>query len=180
MDMSRIGIITSSTRPARIGHVVGAWVADQRPDGTEVDLVDLGELDLPFFADERKPREGAYDRPSTKAWSDRVKGFDAVVFVVAEYNGSFTAPLKNAIDTLYAEWVDIPVAMVGYGFGGAGSALSHLTDVLNRIKMNIVTESAPQLFFNKTVALDGQVLEGAPDLTELYEALLAAPAAAAA
>ena len=175
MDMSRIGIITSSTRPARIGHVVGAWVADQRPDGTEVDLVDLGELDLPFFADERPLRGAA----GLCDW--RLCGKLSQVL----QRGRVTGALGEV--TLVPGRPRLPfdkLLLVGCGpggdFGGAGSALSHLTDVLNRIKMNMVTESAPQLFFNKTVALDGQVLEGAPDLTELYEALLAAPAAAAA
>ena len=38
-----------------------------------------------------------------------------------EYNHSFTAPLKNAIDFLHAEWQRKPVGFVSYGGVAAGT-----------------------------------------------------------
>ena len=38
-----------------------------------------------------------------------------------EYNHSFTAPLKNAIDFLHHEWSYKPVGLVSYGGVAAGT-----------------------------------------------------------
>jgi NAD(P)H-dependent FMN reductase len=51
----------------------------------------------------------------TKRWSATVAAADAVVFVMPEYNRTFTAPLKNALDYLYYEWNYKPVGLVSYG-----------------------------------------------------------------
>jgi NAD(P)H-dependent FMN reductase len=56
-----------------------------------------------------------YIRAHTMAWSAIVEAADAVVLVMPEYNNSFTAPLKNALDYLYHEWHYKPVGIVSYG-----------------------------------------------------------------
>ncbi len=174
--MTRIGIITSSTRPARIGPTVAAWVAAQAPDGVETEIVDLGKLDLPFLRDLEMPAKGLYDQPTTLAWAAQVAGYDAVLFVLAQYNASYPAPVKNAIDTLYREWEGKPVGLVGYGFSGATAAIDHLSAVLRHVKATLVADSWPQLFLRKNLGLDGTVLDGAPadQVRELFDELVAA------
>ena len=46
---------------------------------------------------------------------------DAFAFVMPEYNHGYTAPLKNAIDFLNAEWQHKPVGFVSYGGVAAGT-----------------------------------------------------------
>ena len=46
---------------------------------------------------------------------------DAIVFVTAEYNHSYTAALKNAIDYLHHEWHHKPLGFVSYGGVAAGT-----------------------------------------------------------
>ena len=41
--MRRIGIVTASTRPARTGHHVAAWVTGLAPDDVDLVGVDLRE-----------------------------------------------------------------------------------------------------------------------------------------
>ncbi|PRY60340.1 NADPH-dependent FMN reductase, partial [Knoellia remsis] len=77
----------------------------------------------------------------------------AIVIVTPQYNRSFPATIKNAIDYLYAEWQDKPVAVVGYGFGGAGDAQADLTKVLTHLRADVVGSTG--LTFGADLAVDG-------------------------
>ena len=76
------------------------------------------------------PRNGNYAKAHTKDWASKVFESDAIVVVTPQYNRSFPAPIKNAIDYLFAEWDAKPVALVGYGWTGASDATADLTKVL--------------------------------------------------
>jgi len=52
--MPRIGVILGSTRPNRLSATVAARVLDSLSAYGEIDLIDLAEVDLPFY-DEPKP-----------------------------------------------------------------------------------------------------------------------------
>lgn len=53
------------------------------------------------------PRQYAHQH--TKDWSARVDAADATVFVTPEYNRSFPAILKNALDHPHRGWNSRPV-----------------------------------------------------------------------
>lgn len=165
----RVGVVISSTRPSRIGDKIAAWVTAQAPEGVEAQLVDLAEVDLPFMAEPQKPAMGDYVHQTTRDWGEQVSGYDAMIFVVAEYNGGYTAQLKNAIDTLYAEWNDLPVGLVGYGFGGAARALNALEPVLDTVKARRVP--GPSLVITEHVSPEGEILDAAPvdEVRELFD-----------
>lgn len=153
--MTRIGIVTASTRPHRIGHRVATWVGGLSPDEVDVVDIDLRDLALPLLDEPEMPSTGHYAHEHTRRWAALVNGVDAVVFVMPEYNRGYNAALKNAIDYLYAEWKGKPVACVGYGWGGAQYARSALRQTLDRVGMVVVEGSA--LFFDKTLDTDGTV-----------------------
>lgn len=167
----KIGIVISTTRPSRIGPEVARWIAAQAPEGAEVEIVDLAALDLPFLADPNPPKMGAYSEPTTIVWAEEVNSYDALIVAVAEYNASFSAPLKNAVDTLFAEWDAKPVGLVGYGWGGASRAVPAIEAVLAHVGAAPVV--GPALFFQQTLSLEGQLLDGAPaaEVEDLYSAL---------
>ena len=173
--MTRIGIVTASTRPRRIGHHVAAWVRDLAPADVELVDVDLRELALPLLDEPEMPSDGNYAHEHTRRWAALVESLDAVVLVMPEYNRGYSAGLKNAIDYLYAEWAGMPVACVGYGWSGAHYARSALRQTLDRIGMVVVEGAA--LHFEKTLDLDGTVHAGATDdddVRAMYAALVAA------
>ncbi|WP_035857691.1 NADPH-dependent FMN reductase [Cryptosporangium arvum] len=121
--MSRLQIIVASTRPGRVGLPVGQWVeaaAGKHGGFDEVDLTDLAELDLPLMDEPNHPRLARYTKDHTKEWAARVGAADAYVFVLAEYNHSYTAGVKNAIDYLHNEWRYKPAGLVSYGGVSAG------------------------------------------------------------
>lgn len=174
MSFPRIGIVVSTTRPTRIGPKVVQWVRDLAPYDAEVEIVDLADIDLPFFADAAQPATGDYDQPSTVAWSERVRRYDALILAVAEYNGGYPAVLKNAIDTLHQEWAGMPVGVVGYGWGGAAAATGALSTVLDRLQT--VRLDGPGLRFGEDLSTEGEILADAPEeaVRGLYDQLLAA------
>lgn len=171
--MTHIGIVISTTRPTRVGDQVAEWIAAQAPEGVQTEIVDLQVEDLPFLAEPKKPAEGDYTLDTTRAWSERVSSFDGMILTVAEYNGGYTAQLKNAIDTLYAEWNDMPVGVVGYGWGGAARAVNALQPVLETVKAERI--DGPGLSFTQHLSPEGDFLEAAPaaEVRELFEQIAA-------
>ncbi|WP_235509569.1 NADPH-dependent FMN reductase [Terrabacter sp. Soil811] len=152
--MKQLRIVVSSTRPGRIGPKVAEWVAAQAPASEwEVELLDLSSL--PFFDEEDMPRNGNYAKPHTKDWASKVFESDAIVVVTPQYNRSFPAPIKNAIDYLFAEWDAKPIALVGYGWSGASDATADLTKVLQHVKADVVGSTG--LVFTQDVSPAGEL-----------------------
>ncbi|WP_033438473.1 NADPH-dependent FMN reductase [Saccharothrix sp. NRRL B-16314] len=116
--MIKLAIIVGSTRKGRFAPVVANWFADrakQRAD-LSVDVLDLDDLDLP----DRLHGFGEERAPEVALVSPRLAGADAFVVITPEYNHSFPAPLKSAIDWHFTEWQAKPVGFVSYGGVGGG------------------------------------------------------------
>jgi NAD(P)H-dependent FMN reductase len=129
--MPKLSVVISSTRPGRAG------VAMDEPN---------------------HPMLRRYEHDHTKAWSAQVDAADAFVFVTAEYNYGFTAPLKNAIDYLHAEWQHKPVGFVSYGGVGAGTrAVQMLKQVVTTLKMVPLVEAVNIPFHPQFIDEDGAV-----------------------
>jgi NAD(P)H-dependent FMN reductase len=147
----KIAIIIGSTRPGRRGEAVAKWVqaqAAQRTDAT-FEIVDVAEANLPLLDEPAPAIMGNYTHEHTKAWSRKIAPFDSFVFVIPEYNHGLNAALKNAIDYLYAEWVNKAAGIVSYGsIGGARSAEQlrmvmaqlQLADVQAQVMLSIFTD----------------------------------------
>lgn len=140
--MLKIGVIVGSTRPNRVGEVVGKWVMEVagRRDDAEFSLIDLAEVGLPFLDEAAPPIIGQYGLPHTKDWAARVAALDAFVFVTPEYNHSVPAGLKNALDFLYAEWNNKAAGFVSYGAAGGVRAVEHLRLSLAELQVATVRE----------------------------------------
>jgi len=136
--MPRLLIVIASTRPGRNGKAIGEWftaVARQH-GGFDIDVADLAELNLPFHDEPVHPRLGNYQHDHTKQWSAQVTAADAVVFVMPEYNYSFSAPLKNAFDYLHNEWRYKPAGFVSYGgVSGGMRAVQQFKQVVTTLTM---------------------------------------------
>ncbi len=133
----KIGVLISTTRPTRVGDKVGKWFMDQVSGNKdlEFELIDLQQLDLPFLSEPKSPSSGEYIQEKTIAWSKKAEELDGFVFITAEYNNGYPAPLKNAIDSIYHEWNRKPVAFVGYGTYGATRAVEQLVEVTAKVGM---------------------------------------------
>lgn len=120
----KILVILGSVREGRMAAPVGRWVmarAEERDD-LACELADLGDWDLPFFPHAKPPAAGHYQDPLQIRWAEKIASADGYILICPEYNHSGSAVLKNALDTVFAEWGRKPVSFVGYGtLGGARS-----------------------------------------------------------
>ncbi|MFJ8213684.1 NADPH-dependent FMN reductase [Streptomyces sp. NPDC096033] len=144
--MTRLHVIYAAHRPTSAGGPLARWVADlAREHGSfEVTPVDLAEVALPFLDEPEFPSSGNYTHQHTRDWSALIEPAEAFVFVLPMYNGGFTAPFKNAVDFLYAEWQGKPVGIVSYSAGGSGGApaAEMLLPVLTQVGMVPAARSA--------------------------------------
>ncbi|MBC9715832.1 NAD(P)H-dependent oxidoreductase [Streptomyces sp. TRM66268-LWL] len=137
----RVAVLVGSTREGRFAPIVTRWLSGQlgRRDDMRTDVIDLTETPLPHTL----PAFGQEPSPSTlellAAVSPRLAAADAFVFVTPEYNHSFPASLKNAIDWHNEQWHGKPVAFVSYGgLSGGLRAVEQLRVVMAELNATTI------------------------------------------
>jgi len=149
-------ILIGSVREGRFGPTVANWVAERARDHGvfDVDIVDLADVEIPLAMPAESPKlAGAtYPRPpGMTRLTQRLDFADAFVLVTPEYNHSYPASLKAAIDWHFTQWTAKPVAFVSYG-GAAGGrhAVLHLENVLTELHAVTIREGLafPNYFHN--------------------------------
>ena len=130
----KLHVIIGSTRQGRVSNRVANWVAQEAknlPDA-EVEVLDLVDYDLPFFDEAISPQYNPDRKPApeVKRWLDKLAEADAYVLVTPEYNRSYSAVLKNALDYVDFQLARKPVALVAHGSTGGAQAVAHLRGVL--------------------------------------------------
>jgi NAD(P)H-dependent FMN reductase len=143
--MQHIAIISSSIRRERKSHRVALYFQKYLKENNLAtsEILDLQVFDFPIFADTiktmQKPSENVIE------FANKIKGADGIIIVTPEYNGSFPASLKNAIDVLYDEWHGKPICLstVSSGIFGGSQALISLQFVLWKIGAWTVTNMFP-------------------------------------
>ncbi|MGA2837850.1 MAG: NAD(P)H-dependent oxidoreductase [Acidimicrobiales bacterium] len=138
--MSKLHVIVGSTRPTRSADLVVPWVVSRAMarEGFDVEVLDLRDWPLPFFAEHMGTigdfSDPTYSDPVVRAWNTKIGEADSYVVVTPEYNHSLPGVLKNAIDSVFVSFGfrNKPVAAVGYSAGiGAGvRAIEHLAHVV--------------------------------------------------
>jgi len=141
-DKPKIALIIGSTRAARFADVPAQWMLKQAQarDDMDVQMLDLRDFNLPFFDEVASSAWVPSQSQEAVRWQQTLAGFDGFIFVVAEYNHSLTASLKNALDHAYKEWNHKPFTAIGYGGVGAARAVEHLR--LIGIEMHMVSTHA--------------------------------------
>ena len=156
--MNTIKIITSTTREGRKGIAVANWINElaRQNNMNNIELLDLAEINLPFMDEPNHPRLQKYQHEHTKKWSETIRAADAFIIVLAEYNFGFPAPIKNAIDYLFNEWMNKPVAFVSYGgISGGLRSTQMLKQVVTTLQMMPLVNQVNLPFFAKLINDDG-------------------------
>lgn len=128
--MTKLHVIVGSTREGRAAESVYRWVEQRAKEhgGFEVSVLDLRDWPLPFFQETFATlgdlADPTYSEPIVRRWNHTIKDGDAFIFVTPEYNHSFPAVLKNAIDSVFVSFGfrNKPIAFVGYSGGPTGGA----------------------------------------------------------
>lgn len=111
-----------------------------RSKGAESEIVTL--QDLPSDFTETALYENSGGNEAFNILREKMEKASKYVFIVPEYNGSFPGVLKAFIDGLKFPdtFRDKKAALVGISSGvqGGAVALSHLSDILNYLELNIL------------------------------------------
>ncbi len=136
-DPLDVAVIVASTREGRRAEVVADWFVSTISDRADIrlDVIDLVDVDLP----ER------FTFTATTAMDDlrsRIARADAFVVVTPEYNHSYPAPLKHAIDFAKEQWKRKVVGFVSYGgVSGGLRAVEHLRGVFAELHVHGVRDT---------------------------------------
>jgi NAD(P)H-dependent FMN reductase len=130
-----------------------------------VEILDLRDYALPFLADSTNPshRNGVYGDEAIDRFAHAIKKFDGYIIITPEYNRSTSGVLKNALDLIYGEFANKPVAFISYGSVGGARAVEQLRLIAVEHQMapirNGVHILAPWTLRNE----DGTLKDGALD-----------------
>ncbi len=172
--MKKIAVLVGSLRKDSFTKRVTKKVVEMLPEDFEAEFIDIGAL--PFFNQDFE-LTGEYPE-SYITFRQKIKEADGVIFATPEYNRSFTAPLKNAIDIAsrpmgHNLWSNKPGLLYGVSPGsmGAFGAVSHLRQVL--LCLNVHLMQYPEIYLgnvHKLLDKDGNLnpdtakfLQGAVD-----------------
>jgi NAD(P)H-dependent FMN reductase len=157
----RVAMIIGSTRPSRICPVIARWCqqAIQEDSPLRYELIDLAEVALPFLDEPLKAALERYEHEHTLAWSRLISSYDGFFFVFPQYNWGYPAPLKNALDYLYAEWRDKPATFATYGTRGGNKAAEQFHQVLQGLHMRELDDHLELVITDDDVDEDWQLID---------------------
>jgi len=155
----KLKIIIGSTRPQRVSHLLAPWAANEANNlgDTEVEIIDLIDYDLPFLDEPISPQYNPERQPNAaaKKFLDKVADSDAIVLITPEYNRSYSAVLKNALDYIDFQFKQKPVALLAHGSTGGAQAVGHLRGVLPGLQA-VTVPSATYFMGQVAQAIDEQ------------------------
>ncbi|MEU5409991.1 NADPH-dependent FMN reductase [Nocardia asteroides] len=137
----KLAIIIGSVREGRFGPVVANWFAQQVDDRFDVDIIDLANAEVHAALPAMPPAlEPDPQRPAGMgALTERLSAADAYVIVTPDYNRSYPAALKAAIDWHFTQWDAKAIGFVGYSGGSGGLlAIEHLRQVFAELNAHTV------------------------------------------
>lgn len=125
-------LLIGSTRDGRRTIHAGEFLESKLAEaGHEPEIFDLKEKEIPFLNNRTYAGEGEAPE-NAQLLSEKVRQTDCLIIITPEYNHSIPGVLKNAIDHLYPEYDDKPIASVTTSAGGFGGVrgLQHLHDIV--------------------------------------------------
>jgi len=116
--------------------MIAQWITDlaNSHGSFEAELLDLGEINLPLMNEAIHPIMKQYEHDHSKQWSAKIEEADAFIFVTAEYDYSYPASLKNALEYLVHEWAYKAAGIVSYSAGpyaGVRAVMSLKADLIS-------------------------------------------------
>ena len=138
-DALKIKVILGSTRQGRFSEVPGRRFFGELKKQADVraEVLDLRDYPMPFFNEAETPsykKQPPYD-PAVVKWTAKIAEADAFIIIAPEYNHSVPGVLKNALDYVYQEWNNKPVAFVAYGSAQGARSVEQLRQIAVELQM---------------------------------------------
>jgi len=154
----KLQVIVGSTRQARQTLKQAKWVANAAKgmEDVDVELVDLEDYPMPFFAEPISPRYNPNRDidPTAQLWLKKLEAAEAYVFVTPEYNHSIPGVLKNALDYVTWEIQRKPVTVVSHGSAGGARAATDLKEIISESKAVPLPSSTPLTMIGMSELID--------------------------
>jgi NAD(P)H-dependent FMN reductase len=148
MKPTKILVLAGSTRQGSNNRMLARDAAEAlRNDGLEAVFADLRDYPMPLYDGDLEAATGL--PPAAKTLKGLARKADALVIASPEYNGSYSAVLKNAIDWISRPeqgegplevFRDKPAAILSAspGPGGGRRVLRQLRALLEGFRMNVM------------------------------------------
>lgn len=157
--MYKLKVINSTVRPGRKSPIIANWITSfvNEQGIFEAEFLDLGEINLPLMNEPNHPILKKYEHEHSKNWSSKIDEADAFIFVTAEYDYNYPAPLRNAIEYLYHEWSYKAAGIVSYGGISAGTrAATGLKSDLASMRIVPLPAGVPIPMFDQFINEDAE------------------------
>lgn len=179
IKMKHVLFVAGSNSPDSINRKVIEYTAGLF-EKNKTTVLDLRDYPLPIFSIEIEEKDGVPENALTMG--KLFKNHDAVVFSVAEHNGSITAFFKNALDWIsrtqknYRILENKPVLLFSASItpGGGKDAASHAELIFSRrLRGRVISKvSIPKFFENATVTGDDIKINDEEIETRIKEAVI--------
>lgn len=155
-----VAVIVGSLRKDSVNRQVTEALAKLARPKLDLRIVEIGEL--PLYNQDLEA-----DLPaSVQRFKQQIESADAVLFVTPEFNRTFSAALKNAIEWGSRpwgknSWASKPGAIIGVTLGAVGTAAaqSQLRSVASAIGIGITAQPEIYLNYREGQIVDGQIAE---------------------
>jgi chromate reductase len=94
MSKKIIAFAASSSKQS-VNKQLASWAA-QQTEGTEVEVLDLNDFEMPIYSIDKEQESGIH--PLAQEFKSKIDSSDGIVISFAEHNGSFSAAYKNVYD----------------------------------------------------------------------------------
>ena len=143
MKKTTIGVLVGSLRRDSFSKKIAHILMGMMPEWMDLNIIDIGSLALfnqDFELDGATP-------PEWETFREAIAACDGFVFVTPEYNRSFPAVLKNALDVgsrpyCHNRWSAKPAMVVSVSPGGLGGfgANHHLRQVMTFVNLYVMQQ----------------------------------------
>jgi len=162
----RILVVYGSYRSERMGiRLADFVVASLRARGESPELIDAKVVGLPLLDRMYKEYAKGAAPAAMEALATKIRGADAFIFVVGEYNWGMQPGLKNLTDHFLEEWFWRPAAIVSYSAGRLSGARSNFLwhGTLSEMGMVVISSTLTVGPISHTLSAGGEPL-GEPGL----------------
>jgi NAD(P)H-dependent FMN reductase len=157
----RILVLYGSYRSVRMGIRLADFVVNSlRARGESPELIDAKVVGLPLLDRMYKEYAKGAAPAAMEALAAKIRGADAFIFVVGEYNWGMQPGLKNLTDHFLEEWFWRPAAIVSYSAGRLSGARSNFLwhGTLSEMGMVVISSTLTVGPISHTLSADAEPL----------------------
>jgi chromate reductase, NAD(P)H dehydrogenase (quinone) len=154
---AKVAVIVGSLRKESVNRQFAQALAKLARPKLDLQIIEIG--DLPLYDQDLEAELPA----SVVRFKRQIESADAVLFVTPEYNRTFSAALKNAIEWGSrpwgkTSWAGKPGAIIGATLGvvGTAAAQSQLRSVASAIGVALTAQPEIYLNFRDGLIVDGE------------------------